>query len=354
MAVTDDKNLTTIRNILMFFASIVMMYLLYLLKDILIPLFLAMFLALLFQPILAAFERRKVPMIAGVSIIWLIFIIAMAGIGTIIYKTGMDLYQEKAVFIANAKDKLIDFIDLYKRFTNRELDFEATVDNIGDFLRSQLTMENSTSYLGAIGMLLEEFLLTAVFLAIFLSGIMRYENYLHYLGGNDGGGKFIHAFEQVKNAIVQYVKVKIVISTLYGIGVAIICKLFGLQVAFFWGFIGLVLNFLPVIGAIIGLVPVFLMAMIQYDSMATPWILIFMCYAYHFILASLIEPFFMGAKTSLNVIAVIVGLLFWGFIWGIYGVFLSVPLMVLTKVILSQIEGAEVIVRLLGSQKDVK
>ncbi|MEZ5055149.1 MAG: AI-2E family transporter [Chitinophagales bacterium] len=66
----------------------------------------------------------------------------------------------------------------------------------------------------------------------------------------------------------------------------------------------------------------------------------------------MIEPIFMGNRTSLNTIAIITGLLFWGYLWGIYGMFLSVPLMVLTKVILSQIEGTEVIVRLLGTQKE--
>jgi AI-2 transport protein TqsA len=58
----------------------------------------------------------------------------------------------------------------------------------------------------------------------------------------------------------------------------------------------------------------------------------------------------MGSRTSLNTIVVITGLLFWGYLWGIYGMFLSVPMMVLTKVILSQIHGTEVIVRLLGNQ----
>jgi predicted PurR-regulated permease PerM len=123
-----------------------------------------------------------------------------------------------------------------------------------------------------------------------------------------------------------------------------------LQFAFFWGFIGFIFNFLPVVGAIIGLVPVFAMGIIQFDSIYTAIGLNLAAYGYHFLLASVIEPIFMGNRTSLNTIVVIMGLLFWGYLWGIYGMFLSVPMMVLTKVILSQIEGTEIIVRLMGSR----
>ena len=94
------------------------------------------------------------------------------------------------------------------------------------------------------------------------------------------------------------------------------------------------------------------MALIQFDTVGAVLLLVFLVYALHFILATGLEPIFMGQQTSLNTIVVIMGLLFWGFLWGIFGLFLSVPLMVLTKVILSQISGAEVIVKLLGGDKN--
>ena len=243
-------------------------------------------------------------------------------------------------------------MQLYNQITGKELDLEGTVENIKSGISSEFIMHNSGTIFGALGSLLEEFLLTAILLVIILSGIMRYENYLSYLGGENKSLKFIKAFEDIKSAIVSYMKVKFIMSLMYGLGVMIICYLFGLQFAFFWGFIGFVLNFLPVFGAVIGLVPVFVMGIIQFDSIYTSLGLIVVSYGYHFLLASLIEPIFMGNRTSLNTIAVIMGLLFWGYLWGIYGMFLSVPMMVLTKVTLSQIQGAEVIVRLLGNQRE--
>lgn len=337
--------------ILIFFAGIAVLYLLFLLQDLLIPLMLAMFIALLLQPALIWFEKRKFPLWLSVSIIWLILITLFAIIGTIIYKTGMQIFSEKDFIVSQVKIKMAVLLELYNKITGKELDLEATIDNIFSSISSETLMHNSGSIFGTLGTLFEEFLLTAVYLALILSGIMKYENYLHYLGGADRSLKYIKAFEDVKNSIVSYMKVKFLISFLYGIGVAVICKLFGLQFAFFWGFIGFIFNFLPVIGAIIGLIPVFIMGLIQFDSVYTAIILNFTAYGFHFLLASVIEPIFMGKRTSLNTITVITGLLFWGYLWGIFGMFLSVPMMVLTKVILSQIEGTEVFVRLMGSQR---
>lgn len=346
-----NKELATIRIILIFFAGIMVLYLLYLLQDLLIPLMLAMFIALLLQPSLVWFEKRKLPLWLSVSIIWILLISIFAAISIVIYKTGSEIFSEKEMIIAQVKIKMSDLLNAYNRITGKELDLEATLNNVFSSISSESLMHNSGSIFGALGTIFENFLLTAVYLVLILSGIMKYENYLHYIGGDEKSVKYIKAFEDVKSSIVSYMKVKFIISLIYGIGVAIICKMFGLQFAFFWGFVGFVFNFLPVVGALIGLIPVFIMGLIQFESVYSGIALILTSYGFHFLLASVIEPIFMGNRTSLNTIVVITGLLFWGYLWGIYGMFLSVPMMVLTKVVLSQIEGAEVIVRLLGGQK---
>ncbi len=347
-----QSELTTIRNVLVFFTSVIVLGLLYLLQDLLIPLMLAMFLALLFQPSLVWFEKRKIPLWLSITIILILFLTTIFFIGTVIYKTGAEIYGEKEYILSQVNDKLSGLLEMYNRFTGKKLDLEHLFNDITSGISSEMIMSNSGSIFGTLGSLFEEFLLTAIYLVILLSGIMRYENYLHYLGGEGKSRKYIAAFEQIKNSIVSYMKVKLIISIFYGVGVTVIGLLFGLQFAFFWGFIGFVLNFLPVFGAIIGLVPVFIMGLIQFDSVYTAVALNLTAYGYHFILASVLEPIFMGNRTSLNTIVVIMGLLFWGYLWGIYGMFLSVPLMVLTKVVLSQIEGTDMIVRLLGSQND--
>ncbi|MCB9034889.1 MAG: AI-2E family transporter [Chitinophagales bacterium] len=319
-------------------------------SDILVPLILALFLAVLFQPILAWLDKKKVPLFVGVGLLWLLSIGIMVGVGYLFYNTFQELIRDKEEIIFQLKTKLDQLLSHYESFSGQTLDIDLMIDT---FTKEFMT-DKSTIFIGNVGEFLEEFLLTIVYLVILMSGIMRYENYLHYLAGEEQSGKFISSFEEVKTGIVSYVEVKFFTSFLYGIGVFIICKLFGLRFAFMWGFLSFMLNFIPLVGALIALVPVFFLGLIQFDNAFTALFLIVIAYVYHALLASAIEPYFLGKGASLNIIAVIVGLLFWGFLWGIPGMFLSVPLTVLVKVVLAQIEGAEIFVRLLGTQNGIK
>ncbi len=346
-----NTDLSTIRSVLIYFAGIVTLFLLYLLQDLLVPLMMAMFIALLLQPTLVWMDKRKIPFLLSVSLVWVLLISIFLFIGAIIYKNGLDIYEQKEYILQQTNIKLAPLFKAYSNFTGKAFNLETLLSNMVSQMSSEAIMHNSGSIFGMLGTLFEEVLLTAIYLFILLSGIMKYENYLQYLGGEERSTKYITAFEEVKSSIVSYMKIKFILSLLYGFGVILIAWLFGLQFAFFWGFIGFVLNFLPVFGAIIGLVPVFIMSVIQFDSIYTAIILNVLIYAYHFVLASVLEPILLGNRTSLNSIVVIMGLLFWGYLWGIYGMFLSVPLMVLTKVIIGQIQGTDVVVRLLGTQE---
>ena len=68
---------------------------------------------------------------------------------------------------------------------------------------------------------------------------------------------------------------------------------------------------------------------------------------------AILEPIFMGKSFSINVIAVLVMLMFWGFLWGIPGLIMAIPITVFFKIILEQFSGTEVIVSLL-SGNDIK
>jgi predicted PurR-regulated permease PerM len=90
------------------------------------------------------------------------------------------------------------------------------------------------------------------------------------------------------------------------------------------------------------------MALIQLDDFNLVLIMLGLLIISNFVIGSIIEPKVMGDKLRLNTITVIFGLLFWGFIWGIPGMFLSVPLLVMMKVILENFKGLEPIGRIMG------
>lgn len=143
-------------------------------------------------------------------------------------------------------------------------------------------------------------------------------------------------------------KVKFFTSFCTGLCFGIICFAFGVDFALFWGFLAFLLNFIPTVGSIAATIPPLLLGLIQIDSGGSFTFFIILLIATQFIWGNVIEPYVMGSSVALNTVTVILGLVIWGYIWGVAGMLLSVPLIVMARVILSQIPDADLLVKLMG------
>ena len=91
-----------------------------------------------------------------------------------------------------------------------------------------------------------------------------------------------------------------------------------------------------------------LLGLIQIDNVGSFVLFIALLIATQFVWGNVVEPFMMGSSVALNTVTVILGLVIWGYIWGIAGMLLSVPLIVMARVILAQIPDADMLVKLMG------
>jgi predicted PurR-regulated permease PerM len=347
------RDIQTIRNLLMFFAGLVLLYLLKVLSHLLIPLFLAMFIAMLLQPIMAWLERKKVPFGVSLALIWTVISAISFGIGTIVFQTGNSIYHQKDKLLLQITNKLLELLGNLNNTFGLQLDMADLIRQIPIVFSKEFLLNSGGDVVGFLGSFTGIFSLMLIYLIIMLGGILKYENYLRYLGGEkkQQQAKLINSFEQVKKSIATYIRVKFIMSLFTGIGTYIVCLLFHIDFALFWGFLAFVLNFLPTVGSIAGVVPPALMGIIQLDTLGMVGLLIFVLFLVQTLFGNILEPIFMGKGVALNTIVVILGLLLWGYLWGFYGMLLSVPLMVTVKVILSNVEGAGFLVRLLGTEK---
>ena len=97
----------------------------------------------------------------------------------------------------------------------------------------------------------------------------------------------------------------------------------------------LLLNFIPNIGSIFAVIFPSLMALIQYESFGYALIVAAVLIILQNIVGNLIEPKIFGDRLGLNPLVILVSLLVWGYLWGIVGMFLSVPLTAVIKIIVS-------------------
>ncbi len=345
-----SNDLRSIKNLLWFFFAVLVAYLLSVLAGLLIPLALALFLAILLQPILAWFEQKNVGFGISISVISITTLSALALFGMLVYQTGKSLMQEKEKLLSQINAKITTLLDRINHIPGVYVESSDIMDNLSQLLSSDLLVESSGTFAGMLGSFTGSFLMTSLYLIAFLSGILKYEQYFRYLQDDEKDSeKILDGFEQVKESIVTYIKVKFMMSLCTGIGYGLICWIFGIDFPLFWGYVAFVLNFIPTVGSIIATIPPFLLGLIQLGSAGAIIGLMALLLLVQFSFGNIIEPRLMGSSLALNTVVVILGLVFWGYLWGVIGMVLSVPMLVLVKVILAQFDDAKIVVRLMGT-----
>jgi predicted PurR-regulated permease PerM len=120
-----------------------------------------------------------------------------------------------------------------------------------------------------------------------------------------------------------------------------------------WALLAFVLNFIPNIGSIIASIPAIIFALIQIGGGAALWTL-GSYVAINMTIGSIIQPQIMGKGLGLSTLVVFISLIFWGFVFGTIGMFLSVPLTMVVKIILEQKESTKWIAIMLGTEKEAQ
>jgi predicted PurR-regulated permease PerM len=143
-------------------------------------------------------------------------------------------------------------------------------------------------------------------------------------------------FLEITTQIQKYVVSKFYISLITGIVEGGVVFLFGVEYALVWAVLIFLFNFIPAIGSFISLVLPCLMALLQFDSVIIAIVLAGVLFILDTIIGNYVEPKVFGQRLGLSPIVVLLSLLVWGYVWGIIGMLLSVPLTSIVKIIISR------------------
>jgi predicted PurR-regulated permease PerM len=168
-----------------------------------------------------------------------------------------------------------------------------------------------------------------------------------------GSGKSIAYFSTITQNIRQYLWIKTLIGLLEGIIIYVTLLIIGVDYALLWALIAFLMNYIPNIGSIIASIPTVLFALVQLGLGGAIWTLAAFV-VIHNIIGNFLEPRIMGKGLGLSTLVVFLSLLFWGFIFGPVGMFLSVPITMTIKIILEQNEETQWLAILLGTPAEAK
>jgi AI-2 transport protein TqsA len=345
----------TVKTIAIIFLIIAIFWLMHILSGVLQPLALAFLISLLFQPLMEKLSKWKIPEFIILPVVAILSLGVLFAIGLIITNSMLDIYQERAFLGERLMTKFQDWgTSLMNTFhlQKRVADFQKDIFSVLDFgMLSKLT----TGIIGELSDFVAYFFMFSLYYIMFLVSLRKQDRFIKYVGGGgERGEKLLKQFKLIHKNVIDYINIKSLMGILKGICVYIICISFGIKFPVFWAFLIYVMNFIPSIGSIIGAVFPSLMALVQLDSGWGIFFFVILIAGTDAVIGNLVEPIFMGRKMSMNTITVILGMVFWGVIWGLTGMILSVPLFVIMRIIFEHIPSLAFLARLMGSSKDTE
>lgn len=345
------NDLKTTNKLLLILAIPVVFYLLKILSFIFIPLVAAMFIALLFLPLMRWLSKKKVSKTFSILIVVCVMVIGIFATFELVKISSQEILSADTELVDKAEVKMNKLIASFEEFAG------ITRDSEDDALSYYLKGNDAIDFGGAFNVLkstLSMSVMTIFFTILLLSESINFQQLMHSTILKTRHSS-VKTFRKIEKDIIKFVIVKFVISFFTGVGFTIACLAFDVSFPIFWGLFAFIINFIQMIGSLISIAALSVFALVEIDSTGTLLFFVLSITAVQAIMGGVLEPVFMGKTFSINVITVLVMLSLWGMIWGIPGLIMSIPITVFIKIILEQFPKTRVIASLMaGAEPKVK
>jgi len=301
-------------------------------KPVLFPFFLAVFLSFILAPLLNLSSRLKIPRSIAILFILVITFFILYLLGALFYSSGKAFAAE----IPTYSQKVNTIVtDLQEKFELSRLKWEPV-----DWLK-QLDLGRAGGLildsLGPFLSFLSNLFLILIFLIFILAGKGQVKAKIEKAFDPQRAQTVSEIFVNIDRQVQKYLAIKTVVSFFTGVFVWIVLLVFGVDYAIIFGFLTFLLNYIPNIGSIIATAFPVIIAVFQFETVwPAVWILVILI-TIQMLMGNLVEPRLMGEGLGLSPLVVLFFLFFWGWLWGIPGMILAVPIAAVVKIVCSNI-----------------
>jgi predicted PurR-regulated permease PerM len=311
----------------------------YVAAEIVLPLVLAVVISLLLQPAMRLLERWHVPRMLAALLLILALFGTIVGLGAAIagpastwaakLPEGIPRLQERLSFLQAPINTLQRFLQQVESY-GQPPGASAAVSAEGSTLITKLFTGTRHFASG--------FFTTILFLLFLLvSGDTFLRRLVEILPSFSDKRQAVDIFQQVESDISAYLVTITLMNAAVGIGTAMVMWLTGIGDPILWGAVAFLLNFVPILGPILGVVIFVLVGLLTSDTLWQAFLPAGLYLAIHLIEGQLITPMLLARRFILNPVLVIISLVFWFWMWGAPGAILSVPMLAITKIICDRI-----------------
>ena len=315
-------------------------------ESLIAQLLMAFFVSIICAQPISWLQKKKVPQVLAITIVFVLIITVFIGFGELIGSSLSSFSEDAPKYEQNLREMgaaIFQFAD------NNGV--KISTDEMTKLFDPSKVMGLTAGFLGQLGGFMGN-AFTIFFLVLFL--LMELDSFpiktRAIIKGSGGSLAFLNT---IGDSIRHYLSIKTMTSLLTGTLIWISLAIIGVDYAIIWALIAFLLNYIPNIGSIIAAIPAVLFALVQLGFGGVIWTTgVFV--AVNMIVGNVVEPKLMGKGMGLSTFIVFVSLVFWGFILGTVGMFLSVPLTMTIKIMLEQNPKTSWIAILLGTQGEAE
>ncbi len=304
-----------------------------------VPILLAIFFSIICLPIFHFFRKKGFPNWLVLIIVFLLIVIIIAAVGVLIgssiqgFSSNLPAYQEKLSTLA---EKSLNFAT--------KLGVKLPEEKLLKIFNPGVLVQYIATSLKSFGNVMSSSFFVILFVIFVLLEASTFSKKLVYIARRPDTVSY---FETFFTNVTRYMALKTILSLATGLSASLLLLILGVDFAVLWGLAAFLLNFIPTIGSLIAAIPPLLIALIQFGIGKT--IIVAIGYAViNVIIGNVVEPRAMGKKLGLSTLVVFMSLIFWGWVFGPVGMFLSVPLTMVVKIALDSQEETRWIAVLLS------
>ncbi|HMQ69289.1 MAG TPA: AI-2E family transporter [Ignavibacteria bacterium] len=321
------------------------------LQSILLPLFIALIISLVFMPLYRFLNSKKIPSAISIVIIILI-IILVSNVASVFIFTSMNTfssefpkYEQKVIYIFDNITKTLNI-------SESEVQTFSHNFNIKSLLAEGKLTATITNIFSGVTALMGNYILILFYIIFILSESNSIKRRISRAFSEEKKITVTNTLNDIFRGVKDYISGKTLLSLSQAVVIGLLLWICGVDFYFIWAFLFFITDFIPNVGSLIASILVAIVMYLQFDNFMTPTIILVVLIVIQNVKGNIIEPKIFGAKLDLSPLLLLFSLIFWGYVWGIMGMILSVPIMSMIKITFINIPATKPIGILMSNNAD--
>jgi predicted PurR-regulated permease PerM len=344
---TDAKAmlLTGIFGLLLFYG-------LYVTGEIVIPILIAFLLKLVLQPIMETLVSFHLPRFLAALLIVCVLLAGVSGLGIMLAGPAANWVSKAPQSLAKVETKLAAVSAMARDFQKATHDVEKLGEDASQPAAVAVKGPPLSTFLFSGTRALTAGLVTVVVLLYFLlvSGNSFLRRLVEILPTMRNKKQAIEITNEIQRTVATYLGTVTVMNALVGVATGVAVHFCGLGDPVLWGAVAFLLNFVPIVGPLVGVAVLGLAGLLSFETVWQALLPAGIYLGIHLIEGEAVTPMLLARRLTLNPVAVIIALVFWYWMWGVAGALLAVPMLATLKIFCDRVERFMAIGHFLGTE----